>query len=43
LINLLIGGVFEENFGSLPIMHLVALILALSFFVAGEEPEVSGG
>ena len=43
LINLLIGGVFEENFGTLPIMHLVALILALSFFVAGKEPEVSCG
>lgn len=43
LINLLIGGVFEENFGTLPIMHLVVLILALSFFVIGKEAEVAGG
>lgn len=43
LINLLIGGVFEENFGTLPIMHLVAFILSLSFFVIGKETEVAGG
>lgn len=40
LINLLIGGVFEENFGSLPIMHLVVLIFAMSFFT---DPKVADG
>jgi O-antigen ligase len=43
LINLLIGGVFEENFGTLPIMHLVAFVLTLSFFVAAKEREATGG
>jgi putative inorganic carbon (HCO3(-)) transporter len=38
LINLLIGGVFEENFGTLPIMHLVVFVLTLSFFVTAKAP-----
>lgn len=38
LINLLTGGLFEENFGTLPIMHLLAFILTLSFFVTAREP-----
>lgn len=43
LINLLIGGAFEENFGTLPIMHLLAFILTLSFFVTAENREATGG
>jgi O-antigen ligase len=41
LINLLIGGVFEENFGTIPIMHLVAFIFTVSFFVTAKEPGVA--
>jgi O-antigen ligase len=42
LINLLIGGVFEENFGTLPLIHLIAFVLTLSFFVTTKEEGVAG-
>lgn len=37
LINLLIGGLFEENFGTHSIIFLISFIIALSFFVTNPK------
>lgn len=37
LLNLFIGGIFEENFSTPPVMLLITFFVALSFFVGKEK------